>query len=50
MTVAASPSNFITLQNAAQIEPLKNYSVAIDHTGVISKVGPNDEVAQWVEN
>lgn len=49
LTVSATPLNFIPLQSAPQIQPLHHYSVAIDYAGVIAKVGPTEEIAQWVE-
>jgi hypothetical protein len=41
ITVSSTFHKFIPLQATHQIEPLSQYSVAIDHQGTIAKVAPH---------
>jgi hypothetical protein len=37
------------MQNCNSIEPVSNYSIAINAEGKIAKVGPSQDVEQWIQ-
>jgi hypothetical protein len=36
------------MQECAAIEPLSNYSIAINEDGIIAKVAPVKDVEEWI--
>lgn len=46
----ATPHHFIPIQECSNIHPLPNYSIAIDPQGIIAKVAPSEEVAEWIKS